>query len=151
MVATSSGNTMCDQVLGGKPRNIYIQRTRRQGHQVRRTRRRAATEAIGTGRPTQPGHSTPEGHASTGNSGLRKLQQPDVRPGPDVRQLPGFGRPSPSGTESTDVLGRPGDRATGNRTKTMEVQRPTDVRTVPSLQTSDAQRTSDPWLRPVAG
>ena len=46
-------------------------------------------EATATGRPTQPGRPAPEGHASPRKPGQRTLQRPDVRPGPDVRRLPG--------------------------------------------------------------
>src|SRR3954465_1485191 len=55
---TSDAETLCDQVLGGRPPSSYTQRTTRRGHQV----------------PTCPGPSQP------------KLQRADVRPGPDNRR-----------------------------------------------------------------
>ena len=57
MATTTSGNIMCDKVLGGRPRSSYTQRTRRRGSQVRMTRRRAGTEATATGRPARTGCS----------------------------------------------------------------------------------------------
>ena len=76
MATTSSGNTMCDQVLRRRRRNSYIQWPRRRGHQVRGTRRRVAIGATATGRPAQPGRPDPEDPSRI----HVRPEPPDVRP-----------------------------------------------------------------------
>ena len=81
---------------------------------------------------------------------LRKLQASDDRPCPDVRRVPGHGRPSSldvrclaTRTKSTEVRDPPNDRMTSTRAKTTDDRRPPDFRTVTTLRTIDPLRTTD--------
>ena len=160
MATTSSGNTMCDQVLGVRPRSSYIQWTRRRGHQVQRTRRRATEEAPASGHPPRTRRPAPEGPANPSPS-QQKLQRADVHPGPDDRQLPATGRPgstgNPAGPQPNEINGRPkrpNDRRPDNwtsleiryhfnRAEMTEAQRLPDVRTPASHRTTGRGQTCD--------
>ena len=88
---------------------------------------------------------------------LLKLQESNVRPSPDVRRLPGHGRPTPSGRPTAEhpnqIYGRPRPpdvRRMHARTESTDDRRLLDVRTVMKLRTTDPLRTSDaPTTEPI--
>ena len=154
MATTSFRNSMCNQVLGDEPRNNYFQESRRREPQACWRRRRDVVEAIGVGRPTKSGRPTSSRTRTTEPSGRPVLRHPNQiygrpkrtgRPD-DMHPSRIYGRPTTSGRpdshEAPDDRPSPDDRRAHVRAESTDVRAQPDDRTIPSLRTSDAFRTS---------